>query len=198
MVQGTRTTISPTPLSIEETNRPSAFDINGTWYVSVVAFDGEVTRFGVVSVAVEDWAPGNENTEVEIDEEGSGEWWDNLSAMEVALIALLTAMILLLSMIIIGRMRKSSYNPLDYATPNWELQVEDWGDDSYATPMAAEVDFGDPLMPAASSIRNTSTPAPSPQSTTVPMDDLESLAGDLLNEPQSKKSDDPFTLDDIL
>ena len=43
--------------------------------------------------------------------------------MEAALIALLTAMILLLSMVIIGRMRKSNYNPLDYATPNWELQL---------------------------------------------------------------------------
>ncbi len=197
MVQGTRTTVSPMPLPTEDRNNPAAFDVNGTWYVSVVAYDGEVTRFGVVPVVVEDWTPGNDNTEVEIDEEGSGEWWDNLSAMEVALIALLTAMILLLSMVIIGRMRKSDYNPLDYATPNWELQNEDWSDDSYATPMAPEVDFGETLMPAADSIRTTSMPAPAPQNN-VPMDDLESLAGDLLDAPMNTKSDDPFNLDDLL
>ena len=148
-------------------------------------------------MVVEDWTPGNENTEVEIDEEGSGEWWNNLSAMEVALIALLTAMILLLSMVIIGRMRKSNYNPLDYATPNWELQVEDWSDESYATPMAPEVDFGETLMPAANSIQSTSTSPSSPQPT-APMDDLESLAGDLLEGSASKKSDDPFNIDDLL
>ena len=197
MVQGTRTTVSPMPLPTEDRNNPAAFDVNGTWYVSVVAFDGEVTRFGVTPVVVEDWTPGNDNTEVEIDEEGSGEWWDNLSAMEVALIALLTAMILLLSMVIIGRMRKSDYNPLDYATPNWELQNEDWSDDSYATPMAPEVDFGETLMPAADSIRSTSMPAPAPENN-VPMDDLESLAGDLLDTPMNTKSDDPFNLDDLL
>ena len=197
MVQGTRSTVSPMPLPAEDRNNPAAFDLNGTWYVSVVAYDGEVTRFGVVPVVVEDWTPGNDNTEVEIDEEGSGEWWDNLSAMEVALIALLTAMILLLSMVIIGRMRKSNYNPLDYATPNWELQNEDWSDDSYATPMAPEVDFGETLMPAADSIRTTSMPAPAPQNN-VPMDDLESLAGDLLDAPMNTKSDDPFNLDDLL
>ena len=197
MVQGTRSTVSPMPLPAEDRNNPAAFDLNGTWYVSVVAYDGEVTRFGVVPVVVEDWTPGNDNTEVEIDEEGSGEWWDNLSAMEVALIALLTAMILLLSMVIIGRMRKSNYNPLDYATPNWELQNEDWSDDSYATPMAPEVDFGETLMPAADSIRSTSMPAPAPQNN-VPMDDLESLAGDLLDAPMNTKSDDPFNLDDLL
>ena len=151
----------------------------------------------MIPVVVEDWTPGNDNTEVEIDEEGSGEWWDNLSAMEVALIALLTVMILLLSMVIIGRMRKSNYNPLDYATPNWELQNEDWSDDSYATPMAPEVDFGETLMPAADSIRSTSMPAPTPQNN-VPMDDLESLAGDLLDAPMNTKSDDPFNLDDLL
>ena len=197
MVQGTRSTVSPMPLPAEDRNNPAAFDLNGTWYVSVVAYDGEVTRFGVVPVVVEDWTPGNDNTEVEIDEEGSGEWWDNLSAMEVALIALLTVMILLLSMVIIGRMRKSNYNPLDYATPNWELQNEDWSDDSYATPMAPEVDFGETLMPAADSIRTTSMPAPAPQNN-VPMDDLESLAGDLLDAPMNTKSDDPFNLDDLL
>ncbi len=197
MVQGTRSTVSPMPLPAEDRSNPAAFDLNGTWYVSVVAYDGEVTRFGVVPVVVEDWTPGNDNTEVEIDEEGSGEWWDNLSAMEVALIALLTAMILLLSMVIIGRMRKSNYNPLDYATPNWELQNEDWSDDSYATPMAPEVDFGETLMPAADSIRTTSMPAPTPQNN-VPMDDLESLAGDLLDAPMNTKSDDPFNLDDLL
>lgn len=197
MVQGTRTTVSPVPLPAEDRSNPAAFDLNGTWYVSVVAYDGEVTRFGVIPVVVEDWTPGNDNTEVEIDEEGSGEWWDNLSAMEVALIALLTVMILLLSMVIIGRMRKSNYNPLDYATPNWELQNEDWSDDSYATPMAPEVDFGETLMPAADSIRSTSMPVPTPQNN-VPMDDLESLAGDLLDAPMNTKSDDPFNLDDLL
>ncbi len=188
ITQGTRTTMSP---EIRDSQA------NNTWYASVVAYDGEVTRFGVVPVAVEDWTPGNENTEVEIDEEGSGEWWDDLSAMEVALIAVLTLMIVLLSMIIVGRLRKSSYNPLDYATPNWELQVEDWSGDSYATTMSPEVDFGDTLVPAATTIQSTSPPTNSQQSS-ASMDDLESLAGDLLGEPENKKSDDPFNLDDIL
>ncbi|MEE2758889.1 MAG: hypothetical protein VYA86_02795 [Candidatus Thermoplasmatota archaeon] len=197
LVQGTRTTLGPEIFQPSDEERQ--IDVNGTWYVSVVAFDGEVTRYGVVPVAVEDWTPGTENTEVTPDEAGSGEWWNDLSAMEISLIALLTLMIFLLSMIIVGRLRKSRYNPLDYATPNWELQVEDWGGDTYATEMSPEVDFQDTLMPAATSIRSTeASPTPSSSQIPIQMDDLESLAGDLLGETTSKKSEDPFNLDDIL
>ena len=52
-------------------------------------------------------------------------------------------------------------------------------------------------MPAANSIQSTSTAPTSPQNT-APVDDLESLAGDLLGDPTSKKSDDPFNIDDLL
>jgi len=63
--------------------------------------------------------------------------------------------------------------------------------------MAPEVDFGETLMPAADSIQSTNTSPSSPQPT-APMDDLESLAGDLLEGSASKKSDDPFNIDDLL
>ena len=168
--------------------------INETWYASVVAFDGEVTRFGVTPVAVQDWSSDSQGSAVEIDEEGSGDWWNDLSAMEMALMAVLTLMIILLSMIIVGRLRKPAFDPLQHATPNWELQVEDWGGDNYETTMEPEANFADTLMPAATTIRETTSSTSSPP----PMDDLESLAGDLLGGSVDKKSDDPFNLDDIL
>jgi hypothetical protein len=183
----TRTTVTP-EISDSQT-------INNTWYASVVAYDGEVTRFGVTPVAVEDWTPGTDNSNVEIDEEGSGDWWNELSPMEMALMAVLTLMIILLSMIIVGRLRKPAFDPLKHATPNWELQVDDWGGDNYETTMEPEVNFEDTLMPAATTIRDTTTPT---TSSSPPMDDLESLAGDLLGEANEKKSEDPFNLDDIL
>jgi len=168
--------------------------INETWYASVVAFDGEVTRFGVTPVAVQDWSSDSLGSDVEIDEEGSGDWWNQLSPMEMALMAVLTLMILLLSMIIVGRLRKPAFDPLQHATPNWELQVEDWGGDNYETTMEPAVNFEDTLMPAATTIRE----APPSTSSPPPMDDLESLAGDLLDASSDTKSDDPFNLDDIL
>ncbi len=114
--------------------------------------------------------------------------------MEMALMAVLTLMILLLSMIIVGRLRKPAFDPLQHATPNWELQVEDWGGDNYETTMEPAVNFEDTLMPAATTIRE----APPSTSGPPPMDDLESLAGDLLDASSDTKSDDPFNLDDIL
>ena len=191
LVQGTRLTI------IADEFDP-LLDINGTWYVSVVASDGEVTRFGVSPITVDAWDPNNSNSDVEIDEEGLGEWWDNMSAVEMALMAVLTLMIILLSMIIIGRLRKANYDPMDHATPNWELQVDDWGGDNFETTMEPEADFGDTLMPAATTIRETTTQSPSRMTTTVPDEDLESLAGDLLGETETKDSADPFGLDDLL
>ena len=120
-----------------------------------------------------------------------------MSVGEIALIAMLSLLILLLSMVIVGRLRKSNFDPLEHATPNWELQVEDWGGDNYATTMEPEVDFESTLMPAATTIRDT--PAPSRTSPSrVPDGDLESLADDLLDSPASKSSDDPFDLDDLL
>jgi len=104
-------------------------------------------------------------------------------------------MIILLSMIIVGRLRKPAFDPLNHATPNWELQVDDWGGDNYATTMEPEVNFEDTLIPAATTIRDTTTPT---ASNLPPIDDLESLAGDLLGDSGVKKSDDPFDLDDIL
>ena len=157
-----------------------------------------MTRFGVLPVTVDAWDPNNSNSEVEIDEEGSGEWWDNMSAMEMALMAVLTLMIILLSMIIIGRLRKANYDPMEHATPNWELQVEDWGGDNYATTMEPEANFADTLIPAATTVQETSTPSPGRTNPTVPDEDLESLAGDLLGEAESKDSVDPFGLDDLL
>ena len=187
ITQGTRTTVTPEIGDLQT--------INNTWYASVVAYDGEVTRFGVTPVAVEDWVPGTDNSGTELDEEGSGEWWNQLSPMEMALMAVLTLMIILLSMIIVGRLRKPAFDPLNHATPNWELQVDDWGGDNYATTMEPEVNFEDTLIPAATTIRDTTTPT---ASNLPPIDDLESLAGDLLGDSGVKKSDDPFDLDDIL
>ena len=197
MVQGTRSTVTPMPLPTEETNDISAFDVNGTWHISVVAYDGEVTRFGVTPVEVRNWtsdAQGLEDSNVE----DSGEWWNELSPMEMALMALLTLMILLLSMIIVGRLRKPSFDPLEHATPNWELQVEDWGGENYATTMEPEVNFADTLVPAATSIRATSPPPSINTPVTTSVDDLESLAGDLLGESDKKDSVDTSFLDDLL
>jgi hypothetical protein len=191
LIQGTSQTIKASDFD-------PALDSNGTWYVAVVASDGEVTRFGVTPVTVDEWDPNNVNSNVEIDEEGSSEWWDNMNAMEMALMAVLTLMIILLSMVIIGRLRKSNYDPMDHATPNWELQVDDWDEGNHTPTMKPEVDFEDTLMPAVTAIRET-TPQPSRRTpTTVPDEDLESLAGDLLGDSQNKDSADPFGLDDLL
>ena len=162
-----------------------------------MAYDGEVTRFGVTPVPVDDWSSNSADSGVEIDEEGSGSWWESLSVGEIALIAMLSLLIFLLSMVIVGRLRKSNFDPLEHATPNWELQVEDWGGDNYAATMEPEINFEETLMPAATSIRETPPPS-SISSTRVPDEDLESLAGDLLDNPASNGSDDPFDLDDLL
>ena len=189
MVQGTRMTINAADFD-------PPLDVNATWYVSVVATDGEVNRFGVAPVTVDAWDPSQVNSDENIDSEGEGEWWNELNPMEMALMAVLTLMIILLSMIIIGRLRKSRFDPLEHATPNWELQVEDWGGDNYATTMEPQVDFEETLMPAATSIQEN-TPSPVTRSP-APVDDLESLADDLLDQPQKKESVDTSFLDDLL
>jgi len=191
-------------LTIKASDFDSGLDVNATWYASVVATDGEVNRFGVAPVAVDEWDPNNPNTGVEIDEEGSGEWWNELKPMQVALMTVLTLMIVLLSMIILGRLRRARYDPLEHATPNWELQVDDWGGDNYETTMEPQVDFEDTLIPAATTIREATSPpsstpsSPSRTTQTVTDDDLESLAGDLLGKTETKDSADPFDLDDLL
>jgi hypothetical protein len=164
----------------------------------VVAYDGEVTRFGVTSVSVQNWTSDAQGSDVGIDEEGSSDWWNELSPMEMALMAVLTLMIILLSMIIVGRLRKANYNPLQHATPNWELQVEDWGGDNYETTMEPEVNFGDTLMPAATTIKETVPPPANFTPSSPPADDLESLAGDLLGESAKEDSLDTSFLDDLL
>ena len=167
-------------------------------YVSVVATDGEVNRFGVSPVTVDAWDPANPNSGVEIDEEGSGEWWNELNPMEVALMTVLTLMIILLSMVILTRLRKARYDPLEHATPNWELQVDDWGGDNYETTMEPQVNFEETLVPAATKIRESTPPPSQTSSPPASVDDLESLADDLLDET---KKDDPMDfsfLDDLL
>jgi len=194
MTQSTRSTVGA---EIFTANNNLSTDANSTWFVSVVAYDGEVTRFGVTPVPVGDWSSNSVDSGVEIDEEGSGSWWESLSVGEIALIAMLSLLIFLLSMVIVGRLRKSNFDPLEHATPNWELQVEDWGEDNYAATMEPEINFEETLMPAATTIRETPPPS-SISSTRVPDNDLESLAGDLLDNPASNSSDDPFDLDDLL
>ena len=191
MVQGTR-------LTIKASDFDPQIDVNGTWYVSVVATDGEVNRFGVSPVAVDEWDPSNPNSGVEIDEEGSGEWWNELNPMEMALMAVLTLMIVLLSMIILGRLRKARFDPLEHATPNWELQVDDWGGDNYETTMEPQVDFEETLVPAAATIRETTPPPSQTPSSPAPVDDLESLADDLLDETKKEDPMDFSFLDDLL
>ena len=191
MVQGTRLTIKAIDFDPE-------LDVNGTWYASVVATDGEVNRFGVSPVAVEEWDPENPNAGVEIDEEGSGEWWNELNPMQVALMTVLTLMIVLLSMIILGRLRRARYDPLEHATPNWELQVDDWGGDNYATTMEPQVDLEDTLVPAATTIRETTPPPTSRPSEPAQADDLESLADDLLDDTKKEDPMDFSFLDDLL
>ena len=191
MVQGTR-------LTIKASDFDPQLDVNGTWYVSVVATDGEVNRFGVSPVTVDAWDPTNPNSGVEIDEEGSGEWWNELKPMQVALMTVLTLMIVLLSMIILGRLRRARYDPLEHATPNWELQVDDWGGDNYATTMEPQVDLEDTLVPAATTIRETTPPPTSRPSEPAQADDLESLADDLLDETKKEDPMDFSFLDDLL
>jgi len=191
MVQGTRLTIKASDLDSE-------LDGNSTWYVSVVATDGEVNRFGVTPVAVDEWDPNNPNAVVEIDEEGSGEWWNELNPMQVALMTVLTLMIVLLSMIILGRLRKARYNPMEHATPNWELQTEDWGGENYETTIEPQVDLEDTLISAATTIRETTSTPSRTTSPPVSVGDLESLAGDLLDEPKKEDPMDFSFLDDLL
>ena len=201
-IQNTRLTMNATTFDLVN---------NQVWYVSVVVSDGQVNRFGVESVMVPVWQPGQASAEDEdLNEEGSGAWWQSLSVMEIALLAILAAMIALLSLILVVRLRKPRYDPLKHATPNWELQLEDWsGDDGTGTPMTPEVDFADTLIPAASSIESTPTVATTPSSVdsnagfaprnTTPESSIDDLANDLLGNASSKGDDiDTSFLDDLL
>ena len=64
--------------------------------------------------------------------------------------------------------------------------------------MEPEVNFADTLVPAATSIRTTSPPPGLNTPATTSVDDLESLAGDLLGESDNKDSVDTSFLDDLL
>ena len=64
--------------------------------------------------------------------------------------------------------------------------------------MEPEVNFADTLVPAATSIRATSPPPGINTPVTTSVDDLESLAGDLLGESDKKDSVDTSFLDDLL
>ena len=64
--------------------------------------------------------------------------------------------------------------------------------------MEPQADFEETLVPAATKIRETTTPASQTSSPPASVDDLESLADDLLDET---KKDDPMDfsfLDDLL
>ena len=181
------------------------------WYVSVVASDGEVTRFGVDPVRVEPWEPGKVTTPSdEQTEEGSGDWWKELGAMEIALIAILSMMILLLSMIIVIRLRKLSFDPLEHATSNWALQVEDWSDEGHGLPMDPDSDFDSAVTPAAESTEAAAAPPTDPNTGFAPevspapvaplddLDDLDDLASDLLGTGKKDDVVDTSFLDDLL
>ena len=191
-IQGTRLSVNATEQGL---------DNSIIQYVSVVASDGEVTRYGVDSVRVDPYVESTEPTrEGDQSEEGSGAWWEQLTSMEVALITILSMMIMLLTFVIVLRLRKPRFDPMLDATPNWSLQVEDWSDGGFATELPPDVDFANTLMPAAAEIKSSaasdeSFASPSP----APLDDLDSLAGDLLSGPAPKRDDmDTDFLDDLL
>jgi hypothetical protein len=178
------------------------------WYVSVVASDGEVTRFGVDPVRVEPWEPGKVTTPSEEQtEEGSGDWWKELGAMEIALIAILSMMILLLSMIIVIRLRKPSFDPLEHATSNWALEVDDWSDGGLGLPMDPDSDFDSAVTPVAESTEAAAAPPTGPNAgftpevspaPIAPLDDLDDLASDLLGTGKKDDVVDTSFLDDLL
>jgi hypothetical protein len=195
MYQGTTATLNATTLNL--TN-------DQIWYVSVVASDGSVTRFGVDSIRVEMWDPesmpddGNQPNE-----EGSGAWWEELSTLEIALIATLLSMILLLALVLVVRLRRPRYNPLDHATSNWELQLEDWSDPEFSNPVVPEAgELTEPpgLVPQASPppqsiVDSNAGFAPKPE----PETNLDDIASDLLDMTTSKSTEiDTSFLDDLL
>ncbi|MEE2758733.1 MAG: hypothetical protein VYA86_02000 [Candidatus Thermoplasmatota archaeon] len=198
------------PIQVPEiTLNATAFDLRNDqlWYISVVVSDGSTNRFGVTPVEVPVWSPSQVDGEGDGDstEEGSGAWWENLSVLEIALILTLTAMILLLALVLIVRLRKPRYDPLDHATPNWELQVEDWSDSNSDAPLGLDLNFEDTLLPAAARIEASKTAPVSDEVTSIPSvvstpsTDLDAIAEGLLDDtkPKSKGVDTSF-LDDLL
>ena len=182
---------------------------NQSWYVAVVAFDGEVHRFGVNPYHLLPYEPPED---VEGSGPGEGEstqWWSVFSTFELLAIVLLSLMILLLSLVLVIRLRKPRINPLDHATPNWELQGDDWGDGD----VVGGIDYGATLLPAAESITGAASPpvsASAPTSTqtslaatgtTTPVgtdDSLDDLAADLLGDSPKKDEElDTSFLDDL-
>ena len=93
---------------------------------------------------------------------------------------------------------------MDHATPNWELQIEDWDDGEAGSPMDPDIDFEETLIPAASEIKAQSTPATQAASsfapsTSVPSTDLDEIAEGLLEGTKSKTKElDTSFLDDLL
>ena len=180
------------PIQVPEiTLNATAFDLRNDqlWYISVVVSDGSTNRFGVTPVEVPVWSPSQVDGEGDGDstEEGSGAWWENLSVLEIALILTLTAMILLLALVLIVRLRKPRYDPLDHATPNWELQVEDWSDSNSDAPLGLDLNFEDTLLPAAARIEASKTAPVSDEVTSIPSV-VSTPSTDLMSSPSLKPS----------
>ncbi len=175
---------------------------NQSWYIGVVAFDGDVHRFGVDPYHLLPYEPP---ADVEGDGSGEGEasqWWEAFSSFELVAISLLSLMIILLSLVLVIRLRKPRFDPLDHATPNWELQGDDWADGG----LSENVDFAATLLPAAESITSVTT-APQVKSDTAPAppipadvhESLDDLAADLLvDSPKKDDEVDTSFLDDLL
>ena len=148
------------------------WDANRSWYISVVAHDGDVHRYGVDPVHLAPWVPGEDGGgDGTGDEETSGGLLDLFGDIEMVIIALLGMLIGVLLLVLIARLRRPRYNPLDHASPNWGLPVENWDDDPFALPPSAapEVDYAATLMPAASNLAQN-TVAPPPGYDTAPVD----------------------------
>jgi hypothetical protein len=104
-------------------------------------------------------------------------------------------------------LRKPSFDPLEHASSNWALQVEDWSDEGLGLPMDPDSDFDSAVTPAAESTEAAAAPPADPNTgfapevspaPVAPLDDLDDLASDLLGTGKKDDVVDTSFLDDLL
>jgi len=121
-LQGTRWLLT----SVNE----SDIDNSTTWYVAVVAFDGEVHRFGVDSTAIGPYEPNGSGAPQS--NEAAAWWQTNIGLDSIIIIILLAAIIGAVGVILGSKMRRRKLQPWEMATPNFGLPEENWGGDSFS------------------------------------------------------------------
>ena len=143
-LQGTRWVVS-------ELNG-SDIDNKTAYHIAVVAFDGEVHRYGVESVLVEAYEP--ENAGPPTGSEPAAWWSAGLGLNSVIGVLLLSSILGALGAIMAGRIRSRKPKPWELATPNFGLPQEDWGNDGFDADLS---DVAPPVPAVAATVAPVAT-----------------------------------------